>query len=419
MANLQAQEFGQRVNLESSILWELATKNFSTTRIQNLLERSNQKLSSDHSDWKAWTQKANCHHLLGERSQASEAYRKALYSRTQDTKAEIWFAIGLFYYDIEVLAKAEPAFLVALRIDPEFSFRIIIYLKLALLYLKTSQTDKAFSYFEKCANCNDSNFLKSVALCFYGNTLEKQNKLAQATEKYREAMQCHFSAQTVGCLVWGLILHELFEPSLMLLDNLFKSCSVDSETLVHLNYLKARACIGAQNYQAALELLTETLKHNPENSLFWVTTGTLYFETEQLKDAYDCFMKALETNFDLPEAVYNIGLIYEKCKQKQEALAAFRRIAPESNVFEKAQSRINALLEELEAGTPSCIQPSVDIISVFFPQEKFTFVGISDHRSFNMYPVYGSAFGRPREEQFTPSFPPRNSLDFPSHKYFF
>jgi len=110
------------------------------------------------------------------------------------------------------------------------------------------------------------------------------------------------------------------------------------------------------NYSMAVDLYKKALVSSPENSIIFNNLGTACYKLGKLDEAISCFKKNLEAEKGVQEkarANYNLGVVYIKNNQFEDALNSFKAavILTPSNVLYKQnlQMVINYLKEKKNA----------------------------------------------------------------------
>ena len=79
-------------------------------------------------------------------------------------------------------------------------------------------------------------------------------------------------------------------------------------------------------YEEALHEFREAIKDNPRDAAAHLQIGLIYFYVQKKpKDAVAQIKKALEIDHNMPDAYYNLGYIYAKAGQYDDAIDLYRR----------------------------------------------------------------------------------------------
>lgn len=102
----------------------------------------------------------------------------------------------------------------------------------------------------------------------------------------------------------------------------------------------------------ALELFQEAAFKYPGEAAYWATLAIVYYLNGDYSDSFENIIKATSLNTLKPEIWYNLGILYEKCKQPEEALIAYSKV------------------QDLNIGDTDSIQRINDIQSPFYNNQN-------------------------------------------------
>lgn len=91
-------------------------------------------------------------------------------------------------------------------------------------------------------------------------------------------------------------------------------------------YIKGRCFMAMDDNQKALELLQEAAFKYPGEAAYWATLAIVYYKNGDYCDSFENIIKATSLNTLKSEIWYNLGILYEKCKQPEEALIAYSKV---------------------------------------------------------------------------------------------
>lgn len=106
-------------------------------------------------------------------------------------------------------------------------------------------------------------------------------------------------------------------------------------------------------FKKALPLLQQLLAADPENAQLWLNRGAaalgnpVLATDEQQREAIAAFMKALELDPAIPNAAYNIGLIYRDRGETVQAITWFQR-AIQTNPHDTDAQKMIARLQQAQ-----------------------------------------------------------------------
>jgi tetratricopeptide (TPR) repeat protein len=77
--------------------------------------------------------------------------------------------------------------------------------------------------------------------------------------------------------------------------------------------------------------------------VYWATIAIFHYNTGNYTDAFENIIKATTLNPQMSEIWYNLGVLYEKCRQPEEGLIAYSKVLELDNDDQDAQQRIMAI----------------------------------------------------------------------------
>ncbi len=108
------------------------------------------------------------------------------------------------------------------------------------------------------------------------------------------------------------------------------------------------------SFKKALPLLEKLLANDPHNAQLWLNMGAatlgnpVLATDEQQQQAINAFAQALELNPAIPNAAYNIALIYRDRQDKAQAIHWFNRALQANPQDRHAQNLLHRLQNEEE-----------------------------------------------------------------------
>lgn len=91
----------------------------------------------------------------------------------------------------------------------------------------------------------------------------------------------------------------------------------------------------------ALELFQEATRKNSSEAAYWASLAIVYYKNGDYSDSFENIIKATSLNTFKNEVWYNLGILYEKCKQPEEALIAYQKVQDLCPGEEDSLKRIN------------------------------------------------------------------------------
>jgi glucose repression mediator protein len=93
----------------------------------------------------------------------------------------------------------------------------------------------------------------------------------------------------------------------------------------------------------ALDLFQEAAFKYPGEAAYWATLAIVYYHNSEYSDSFENIIKATSLNTLKPEIWYNLGVLYEKCKQPDEAIIAYQKVQDLCPGEQSSIMRINAI----------------------------------------------------------------------------
>ena len=81
----------------------------------------------------------------------------------------------------------------------------------------------------------------------------------------------------------------------------------------------------------------------PGEAAYWASLAIVYYKNGAYSDSFENIIKATSINTLQPEIWYNLGILYEKCKQPEEALIAYSKVHDIFPGDEASLARLNEI----------------------------------------------------------------------------
>lgn len=114
------------------------------------------------------------------------------------------------------------------------------------------------------------------------------------------------------------------------------------------------AYILTRHFKKAIPLLEKLLENDPDNAQLWLNLGAatlgnpILAAAEQQQQAIAAFARAIELDPTIPNAAYNIGLIYRDRQERTMAIHWFKRALQVNPQDRHAQNILQRLQSEEE-----------------------------------------------------------------------
>jgi len=108
-------------------------------------------------------------------------------------------------------------------------------------------------------------------------------------------------------------------------------------------YIQGRCYMALDDNKKALELLQEAAFKYPGEAAYWASLAIVYYKNGDYSDSFENIIKATSLNTFKSEIWYNLGVLYEKCKQPEEALIAYSKVQDLEQGEEDSLKRMNII----------------------------------------------------------------------------
>ena len=91
-------------------------------------------------------------------------------------------------------------------------------------------------------------------------------------------------------------------------------------------YIKGRCYLAINSISEAHENFSKAIEKTPSDATYLISFAAVLYLQNQYHEAFTTILKAQNIKPDSCEVWYNLGILYEKCKQASEAIVAYNRI---------------------------------------------------------------------------------------------
>lgn len=98
-----------------------------------------------------------------------------------------------------------------------------------------------------------------------------------------------------------------------------------------------------QKFREAYDCFQAAKHKSPTDAIFWTSFAILLFLQNKFTASFEAIIKASTLKPDLCEIWYNLGILYEKCNQPEEANIAFQKVLELQPGHTETLKRIMAL----------------------------------------------------------------------------
>jgi len=281
-------------------------------------------ITIDSENGPAWTALGHCYLLVEDLQKSFNAYQRALYSLEDIKDPQLWYGIGILYEKFESYVHAISALIAVLKMSPNFYQKSEVLYKLGMIFAKTNQIQQAISYFQNSILTNTFTLKrKTDTLIKIGLLYEEQKNYNQAIREYEAAIIGDKSNFKIyQHLAWCSFLKGNYDKALEYTKNVEQLKPDQADTL----YIQGRCYMAKDDLKKALELFQEAAFKYPGEAAYWATLAIVYYKNGDYSDSFENIIKATSLNTLMPEIWHNLGILYEKCKQPDEALIAYQKV---------------------------------------------------------------------------------------------
>ncbi len=198
------------------------------------------------------------------------------YVRTYQDESKGYYNLGLAYYTVDSLDKAERIYKKALKLDDQ---NIDIYINLTALYIKKQQLQLAEKYALQGIRLKPMNNLLNYNL---GKTYYARKDYAKAERPFEIAV----------------------------------SRTPNPKWFISLGYTYMQN----KKYDGAIAALKESVRLDPNDPIPWSLLGRVYFDTRDFKKSEEASRRAIQLNPLTESAYFNLLNIYIATKEYSDAI---------------------------------------------------------------------------------------------------
>jgi tetratricopeptide (TPR) repeat protein len=222
------------------------------------------------------------------------------YVRTYPEESKGFYNLGLAYYTVDSLDKAERIYKKALKLDNQ---NIDLYINIAALYLKKNQLDLAERYALMGLRINPKNNLLNYNL---GKVYYAKRQFGMAEKPFEIAV----------------------------------SRTPNPKWFITLGYTYMQN----KKYDGAEAALNESIRLDPNDAMAWSLLGRVYYQTKDFDKAKNVSIEAIKRNPLFTDAYINLLNVYFVTKNKQAATQIVEEMKKRNlNIPNELIERINSL----------------------------------------------------------------------------
>uniref|UniRef100_A0A8C5WH57 Protein O-mannosyl-transferase TMTC2 n=1 Tax=Leptobrachium leishanense TaxID=445787 RepID=A0A8C5WH57_9ANUR len=314
---------------------------------------------------KAWGNLGNVLKSQGKISEAENAYRNALYYRSN--MADMLYNLGLLLQENSKFSEALHYYTLAIGSRPTLASA---YLNTGIILMNQGRTEDARKTFVKCSEIPDENLKdpnahkSSVTSCLYnlGKLLHEQGHYENALAVYKEAMQKmprQFAPQSLYNMMGEayMRLNKVHEAEHWYMESLR---SKPDHIPAHLTYGKLLALTGRKS--EAEHYFLKAIQLDSTKGNCYMHYGQFLLEEGRLLEAAEMAKKAAELDHSEFDVVFNAAHMLRQASLNEAAEAYYKMAAglrpnyPAALMNLGAILHLNGKLEEAEANYLRALQ---------------------------------------------------------------
>lgn len=289
-----------------------------------------------------------------------QAYQNALYYLENIMDPQLWYGIGILYEKFESYEHAISSLMAVLKMSPNFYQKSEVLSRLGYIFARTNDLSNAIVYFQNSILTNTFTVKRKVDIMIkIGILHEEKNELVQAQKSYEAALTQDSDNYTAYQHLSWISYLQGNHPQAMDYANKAEEKSPDT---LDTQYIKARINQQIGLHDEAERLYSEIVQKNPNSALYWCSWAVLNYEQNQCEQAFEKIISATKLNGQMVESWYNFGILYEKCKQSDEAIVAYKKALEIDPDDQDARTRL------LSIQSPMYNPDNTNMLYMKFPQ---------------------------------------------------
>lgn len=313
-----------------------------------------------------------CYLILRDFPNAYSSIAHAIRIDDKISDSFFWYAAGILHQHFSYYQSALNYFS---KIEPQFPHQLDLIFRTGLCHRNLSRFDDAIKQLKLILDNPPGELTKDDILFQIAFTHQLGGQGDQAEPIYDELLRRHPNClELIQQYSWWLSFRP--DPSYTeRADTIIKNSPPEFQTDPILCLISARTALQQKEMSKAYHLYRQILTSWTDSSLFWCGLGNLYFCNDQFDDAVIAYQRALFLQGDIIEAWLNLGLIYQKQGDYQNAIKIYHTALSSCNDSPRIRDRIDQVQSPRNTvRLPDILDITEESGNRLFPQvlERFT-----------------------------------------------
>lgn len=287
----------------------------------SLIMNSQFQIVKDNSNlYQNWIILGHCYLILGDFPNAYASYAYSIELNPNNDDPLLAYAYGAIF---EHFGYTQKALNIWGNIPPNYNlyFEMDLRFRQAISFRNTNQLDEALKLFNRVLEKPPKTLTQNDVLFQIAYTQQLRGDFDTANRIYTRLLQQYPNSlplyQQYAWFAYRYLDKNDSEP---IIDNTLKKYPHDPI----INVIGGLHSMLLNKTDRAYQLYKSSHPHTLDNAGFYCALGELYFKNDQLKDSQDSFKRALQINYDIPEAWLNVGFIAEQSDNKADAISYYK-----------------------------------------------------------------------------------------------
>ena len=335
-----------------------------------IIERVNQitqKFQIDGLNFRDLSALGYCYLAMGDFPNAYSVLMKAKKQKNSENDSFFLYSLGIVYSHFKYYLQGIKYFQALIDLTEKNAVKmpsemiIDAHFKLAIVLRFNKKFDESIAHFNIVADSPPNNICYDDVRMQIAFTYQLAGDFDMACLIYKEILERHpHNLKIIEQYCWFCFIN-LYQPdeTLSILQNALDDYSYEPTIM----FLLARFMLKNNNTKIAYTYYRNCINYWRDTPAFWCSFGVLYMINEQYQDAVVAFQRALYLSSEMIEAWLNLGLIFERQNQENDA----RRIYTSGKQSCKDNKKLDDRLKNLD--TPIDKRKTYELIDV--PDDQY------------------------------------------------